>query len=188
MGNPRKTRKTYQGPSHPWQKTRIDEEKRLKDKYYYKNKKELWKVTSKLRNYRRQARRLIPLLGTSQGELEKKQIVDKLSLYGLVTKDAQLDNILKLEIEDILNRRLQTLVYRKGLANTIKQARQFITHGLVKINNNTINSPSYMVKVSEEAGITLESRIEERLKSRQKAELQKEVENVKTEAGNSPSG
>ena len=40
MGDPRKLRKKYYPPSHPWQKIRIDEEKILMKDYGFKNKKE----------------------------------------------------------------------------------------------------------------------------------------------------
>jgi len=181
MGNPIKPRKAYQGPSHPWQKARIDEERRLKQKYAYKNKKELWKFTSLLRDYRAQARSLIPLLDTTQGKREQKQLVEKLAGYGLVAKDATMDDILKLEIEDLLNRRLQTLVYRKGLANTVKQARQFIVHGHVKIEGNKITAPSYMVKVKEEETVILEPHVEEELKKQERVATKTEVEDAKAE-------
>ena len=41
MGSPKKQRKKYSKPSHPWQKARIEEEKALKKEYSFKNKKEL---------------------------------------------------------------------------------------------------------------------------------------------------
>lgn len=189
MGDPKKTRKTFQGPSHPWQKLRIDEERRLKHKYAYKNKKELWKFTSRLRDFRAQARGLIPRLETKQGQLEKKQLIDKLLGYGLIGKDANIDDILKLEIEDLLNRRLQTLVFRKGFANSIKQARQFIVHGHVRVEGIKVTSPSYIVKVVEEAGIELLPKLLDDLKKAETVQIQKEVENVKgTGADNSGTG
>ncbi len=179
MGDPKFSRKKFKRPSHPWQKARIVEEEHLKKKYAYKNKCELWKVTSKLRNIRAQARSLIPRIGTKQGDLEKKQLIDKLLRYGLISDKADLDDILKLSIEDLLNRRLQSLIFKKGLANTVKQARQLIVHGHVCVGDRAVTSPSYFVTVKEEALIGVKPELLEILKKRQVAEIKKEVENVK---------
>ena len=56
MGHPKKTRKKYKTPSHPWQKDRLEEEKILTKEYGLKNKKELWKGDSHLRKVKRQAK------------------------------------------------------------------------------------------------------------------------------------
>ena len=148
-----KIKKKYSGPSHLWQMGRIKEEAQLKKEYGYKNKKEIWKVESKLRNFRAQARRLIPLTH-NQAKLEKKQLLDKLASLGLITSGAQIEDVLGLNIRDLLERRLQTLVYRKKLANTIKQARQLITHNHIVIGDKVSTSPSQLIRVSDENSIT----------------------------------
>ncbi len=131
---------------------RIKEESQLRREYGYKNKTEVWKVQSILRSFRAQARRLIPLTD-EQAQLEKRQLLSKLASLGLVNENAQIEDVLALTVRDLLERRLQTLVFRKKLANSVKQARQFITHGHITINGKKITSPAYMVKVSEENGI-----------------------------------
>jgi small subunit ribosomal protein S4 len=73
---------------------------------------------------------------------------------GLIKKSAQLDDILSLTSKDIMERRLQTLVHRKGLAKSMKQARQFITHGHIRIKDKMITVPSYVVKIDEEEHIS----------------------------------
>jgi len=128
---------------------RIKEEKQLRKEYGYKNKKEIWKMQSILRNFRAQARRLIPLTD-KQAQLEKKQLLSRLYSLGLVKENAQIEDVLALTIRDILERRLQTLVFRKKMANTIKQARQFITHGHIVIGDKKVTSPSHLVRVDEE--------------------------------------
>ena len=67
--------------------------------------------------------------------------------------DSQLDDILTLDVNTILERRLQTIVYRSGLANTIKQARQFVVHGHISLNGHCVDVPSYKVKVEEESSL-----------------------------------
>jgi small subunit ribosomal protein S4 len=64
-----------------------------------------------------------------------------------------LDDVLELDIESILSRRLQTLAYLKGLANTPKQARQLICHGHIAIGGRKVNVPSYLVSKDEEEEI-----------------------------------
>ena len=147
-----KLRKKYSGPSHLWQMARIKEEKELKKEYGYKNKREIWKVRSILRKFRAQARRLIPLTG-KQAELEKKQLLTRLYNLGLVPENARIEDVLSLTVRDLLERRLQTLVYRKNMANTIKQARQMITHGHIVIGNKKVKSPSHLVTIGEESEI-----------------------------------
>lgn len=132
--------------------TRIKEEADFRREYGYKNKKEIWKMQSILRKFRAQARRLIPLTD-KQAQLEKKQLLTRLALLGLVKDNAQIEDVLALKIKDVLERRLQTLVLRKRLANTIKQARQMITHGHVIVGSKKITSPSHLVTIKEEPQI-----------------------------------
>jgi small subunit ribosomal protein S4 len=152
MGDPRPLRKKYSGPGHPWQKSRLDEEKKLTKEYALKNKKELNKAGSKLKGFAGQAKKLTASR-TEQSEIERKQLIGRLSRLGLLGTGAKLDDVLRLQVSDILGRRLQTLVYKKGLARTQKQARQFITHHHVTVNGKTITAPGYMVPVADEGAI-----------------------------------
>ncbi|MBN1275596.1 30S ribosomal protein S4 [Candidatus Woesearchaeota archaeon] len=153
MGDPRKTRSAYQGPRHPWNKERIDAEKQLAYAYGLSNKKELWKAESKLKHYKDNTKKLIAQTGP-QAEKERQQLFKKLQRYGLVGADATADDVLGLETEQLLDRRLQTLVHKKELARTIKQARQFITHGHVMVNGRKVTVAGYLVPVAEEDTIT----------------------------------
>ncbi len=137
--------KTYETPSRPHEA--IQEETELLEEYGLKNKKELWKAESELRRHRRETRRL--LAEQESGE----QIVEKLQRFGILEENTELNDILSLDVEDILERRLQTLVYRKGLARSIDQARQFVVHGHISIGDRRVTVPSYTVKRSEEEKI-----------------------------------
>ena len=148
-----KLRKKYSGPSHLWQMERIKEESQLRYEYGYKNKKELWKMTSILRNFRGQARKLISLT-SNQAAIERKQLINRLISLGLVKEDAHLENVLALTIKDIMDRRLQTIVLKKRLANTVRQARQFITHGHIMVGDHNVTSPSMLVKLLDEPKIS----------------------------------
>ena len=153
MGDPKRQRKRYETPSHPWIKERLDREGVLVQKYALKNKKELWKHETQLKNFRRRARRLLAARG-KQAEIERAQLLQRLVRLGMLPEEAHLDDVLSLTIDDILERRLQTLVFKKGLARTIKQARQLIVHGHIEVNGQVIRSPSYLVLKEEESGIT----------------------------------
>jgi len=155
MGDPKRIRKKFSKPAHPWRKERLDEEKELLDKYGLKNKKELWKAESFLRNLARQAKKLIAA-STPQAEKEGKQLLDKLESLGLTKKTVE--ETLSLTLNDILERRLQTQVFRKDMAHSIVQARQFITHGHITIGDNRITSPSYIVSAKEESSIGFSGR------------------------------
>lgn len=113
MGDPKRQRKKYETPPHPWIKERLDRERVLMDKYELKNKKELWKHETQLKNFRRRARRLLAARG-KQAEIEREQLLSRLKRLGLLPEDAVLDDVLSLTVEDILERRLQTIVYKKG--------------------------------------------------------------------------
>ncbi|THE63348.1 30S ribosomal protein S4 [Salinadaptatus halalkaliphilus] len=143
--------KQYETPNHPYQGERIASEHSLLDRYGLTNKEELWRAQSELRSYRREAR---DLLGQPQGDeavvRRSEEFLGRLKRVGILDDEDDLGDVLSLEIEDVLERRLQTVVYRKGLANTPQQARQFITHGHVVVGQQRHRVPSYVVDVDEE--------------------------------------
>ena len=149
MGDPKKQKKKYATPRFPWRSDVLESELRLLGEYGLRNKRELWRHRTMLSKFRGIAR---SLLGTpaSQRVVLEKQLLDKLKRLGILPEDAVLDDVLDLTVESILERRLQTLVFRKGLAKTIHQARQLITHGHIAINGKKVFSPSYIVPKNEE--------------------------------------
>ncbi len=155
MGDPKKSRKKYSRPLRPWEGERIKEENELKRKYGLKNKKEIWKARTILKKYRGLARDRGALIraGNEQAEKESAELLKRLVKLGILVEGSQLNNILALDVENILSRRLQTLVYEKGLAHTSHQARQFITHGHISINGRKMSVPGYLVPVTDEANI-----------------------------------
>jgi small subunit ribosomal protein S4 len=156
MGSPRRPRKKYETPEHPWRKERIDAEKILVDEYGLKNKKEVYKISSELRSYFRQARSLISSTSL-QGKKEEKQLLDKLYNYNLVQdKNMKVENVLNLNIKDLMERRLQTVIYKHGMAKTINQSRQFIIHGHIFVGGKKVTVPSYLVRRDEENQITFD--------------------------------
>jgi small subunit ribosomal protein S4 len=144
MGDPRTSRRKYQKPSHPWQEERIKNEDEYVRKYGLKNKKEFWKAESFLRDQRGQARNYLPLVlrDDEQGIKEADQLLDTLLRPGILGADANLDDVLALDVDALLSRRLQTVTYLKGLANTPTQARQFISHGHIAVNGQRVPRPA----------------------------------------------
>lgn len=156
MGDPKFSRKTYDTPSHPWQGERIKAELEVVRAFGLKNKTEVWKAQSVLRNYRKQARELQALLrgGDAQAKKEADALLNKCGRIGVLPLEgATLNDILTLTEKNILGRRLQTIVYEKGLASTITQARQMIVHGHIFMNGHKVTVPGYIVTRNEESTI-----------------------------------
>ena len=150
MGDPKKSRKKWEGPSHPWIKLNLEREQVLLGKYGLRNKKELWIAETIIRKFRHQARALLALPPAERAAREK-QLVQKLYKLGILDKEnSTVDDILGLTAENYLERRLQTIVYKKGLARTIYQARQLIVHGHIAIGGRRVTSPGYIVSRDEE--------------------------------------
>ncbi|QCJ46506.1 MULTISPECIES: 30S ribosomal protein S4 [Haloprofundus] len=153
-----KNTKSYETPNHPYQGERIAREGDLLGRYGLKNKEELWRAQSELRSFRREARRL---LGDAQGDIDEAGIegaefLDRLRRLGILNDSDDISEILSLDVTDLLERRLQTVAYRKGLGNTPKQARQFITHGHVTVEGARVTVPSKKVEVGEESTVSFE--------------------------------
>ncbi len=139
-------KKKYSSPRKVFDSTRIEEENKLIQKYGLKNKKEIWKANSAIEKIRNQAKKLI----TAEEE-EKEKLFSKLNETGFDVE--KIADILGLDKENWLKRRLQTIVYEKGLAKTPKEARQLIVHKHISIGGKIVNIPSYIVKVGEEGEI-----------------------------------
>lgn len=152
MGHKKRQRKKFDTPGHPWEGARIIKEKTLMEKYGFKNKKEIWKMESTLRSFKRQAKSLIAGV-TEQADKERKQLINKLVKLGLTKPGAKLDDILDLKTDDILERRLQTIVFKKGLAKSAGQARQFIIHGHISLDGEKVTTPSRLILRDEESKI-----------------------------------
>lgn len=153
MGDPRRFRNQYHRPAKPWQRERIEEERALMREYGLKNKAEIYRARSRLKTFADTAKKLIVARGT-QAEIERQQLLARLARLGLVRQGAQLDDVLGIQLKNFLERRLQTLVTRKGLARSMNQARQFITHEHITVGNRIVSAPGYHVPVEEEASIS----------------------------------
>ncbi|OFV68258.1 MAG: Ribosomal protein S4/S9, eukaryotic/archaeal [Candidatus Syntrophoarchaeum caldarius] len=157
MGYPGKCKKQYETPRYPWQEEKLEEDANLIKRYGLRNKRELWRAESTLRKYRRVARRLLAKrasgMVSDSTKREIENLLESLKRRGVLELDGELDDILALTVEDFLNRRLQTLVVQKNLASSMRQARQFIVHGHIALNDRRITIPGYMVNRGEESNL-----------------------------------
>jgi small subunit ribosomal protein S4 len=154
MGDPKFLRRGYDTPKHPWEAQRMEEERKLLQKYGLKNKRELWRSQSVLRGFRRQARDLQARLrtGEPQAKREADGLLGRLTRLGILPVGTPtIDDVLALTPEVVLQRRLEWIVFARGLAGTAKQARQMIVHGHVALDGRRITRPGYLVAGSEES-------------------------------------
>ena len=149
MGDPKKKHKTYNTPKRPYDATALQEELRIIGVYGLRNKRELWKAHTELSHMRGRARDLLSL-GAAERERREREIINKLYKRGLVMENSRLEDVLTLSVEDLLERRLQTYIFRRGLASSLFQARQLITHGHISVSGRKVTSPSYQVKIEDE--------------------------------------
>jgi small subunit ribosomal protein S4 len=147
----RRIRKTFKRPKKAWDLARIKDDKILLNKYGLRRKRELWKGEEILRNFRGRARELI----ASEDKEKEKVLLSKLSKFGMLTKGTSLDDVLALTVNDVFERRLQTVILRRGLADSIKHSRQKIVHGHVSVDGRRVIFPSYLVPVEEEKKISI---------------------------------
>ena len=156
MGDTKNFRRVWKKPKRPLNFDLKMDELKILGTFGLKTKRELWKARTELSRVRNQARSLLAL---RQDVREQKEpiLMNSLSKVGYVQSDAVLDDVLNLEINDLLGRRLQTIVQKKFYFKTPYQARQAVSHGHVLIGDQIVNIPSYIVKVDEEDKVKLTS-------------------------------
>ena len=154
MGDTKKARKQYSRPRSPWRTDQLAQELYLLGTFGLRNKRELWKAQTQLSSVRKQARTL--LAATQAVRLrEEKKLLDSLRRKGLIGEAATLDDILSLTVEDVLGRRLQSMVFKKGMALSPLHSRQLIVHGHVAVGGRVITVPGYDVGAIDEGTVAL---------------------------------
>jgi small subunit ribosomal protein S4 len=152
LGDPHKPKKTYHRPRRIWTIDQLNAELYTLGTYGLRNKRELWKAQSEIARIRNQARALLAI-PTEVGRDKELRLLGFLNRLGLVNESATLDDVLNLKIEDILERRLQTIVMRKIMSKSAIQARQIVSHCHVSVGSRTVNLPGYIVRKDEEQNI-----------------------------------
>lgn len=170
-------KKNYSRPKRPFEKIRIIEEEKIKKEYGLKNKKEIWKAEAKIKSMREKAKKMI-----SKDHEEQKRLFNQLKKIGINVES--IGDILALDKKDYLEQRLQTILVKKKIATTMKQARQLITHKKIMIDGKIINIPSYIVPVELRGKISIKEKMNKRIKKVNKEESEndgKSVENPEEE-------
>ena len=154
-GAPRTYSKTYSTPHRPYESSRLDAELKLDGEYGLKNKREIYRINFQLSKIRRAARDLLTRDEKDPKRLfEGNALIRRLVRVGVLPEDKRkLDYVLALKVEDFLERRLQTMVYKLGLAKSIHHARVLITQRHIAVGKQIVNIPSFMVRLDSEKHI-----------------------------------
>jgi len=185
MGDPKYPRRVWKKPKRPLNYELKMEELKTLGTFGLRTKRELWKTNTELSRIRHQARSLLALRQDVRDEKEPI-LMKSLARIGLVSSDATLDDVLNLNVDNLLSRRLQTIVSKKLGFKTPYQARQAVIHGHIMIGDRKIDIPSYTVTVGEEDSVHFapESKIPEMLeKTKSEPEV---VETPAEETGEKP--
>ena len=157
--------KQYSRPKRPFDKARFEEEAKIKEEFGLKNKREIWRADARVKSIREKAKKLI-----SAKPEEQQALFNRLKEIGLNV--GSIPDVLSLDKSDYLQRRLQTVLVKKKLAKTPKEARQLIVHKKVMIGKNAVDSPSYIVPVDMEDKISL--RVKVKKVKEQESEVQED--------------
>lgn len=140
--------KKYSRPRKLYESQRIADENVLVENYGLKSKREIWRTEARVRYFRTRAKQLI-----TASQKEQESLFNKLRTLGLNVSSVA--DVLALNKEDLLKRRLSSVLVAKNMATTPKQARQMITHKRVFIEGTIVNSPGYLVSVNDENHISI---------------------------------
>merc|ERR1712212_601323 len=152
---PAKYSKVYTTPRRPFEKARLDQELKLIGEYGLRNKREVWRVKYSLALIRSAARELLTLEEKNPRRLfEGNALLRRLVRTGVLSDDRmKLDYVLGLKIEDFLERRLQTQVFKLGLAKSIHHARVLIKQRHIRVRKQLVNVQSFIVRLDSQKHI-----------------------------------
>merc|ERR1711862_444323 len=120
-----------------------------------RNKREGWRIKYSLAKIRSAARELLTLEEKDQRRLfEGNALLRRLVRIGVLDENRmKLDYVLGLKIEGFLERRLQTQVFKLGLAKSIHHARVLIRQRHIRVSKQVVNIPSFVVRLDSQKHI-----------------------------------
>ena len=147
--------KTSRTPRRPFEKERLDNEMKLIGEFGLKNKREVWWTQLTLARIRKAARTLLTLDEKDTKRMfEGGALLRRLLRLGVLDEQkSQLDYVLALKPADFLERRLQTQVFKLGLAKSIHHARVLIKQRHIRVGKQCVNVPSFLVRTDSEKHI-----------------------------------
>lgn len=157
MGHPRKHRAKWSRPLKPFEKERIGAEKAVMKEFGLRRKHELWRAEGIVRDFRRRARELLAV----QNPKLQEELFARLRKIGF--NISTLDDVLGLKTEDVLARRLQTRLVKRGLVKTLRQARQLIVHRHVLVDGQVVHWPSALISAEHDDKIDIAQKIKSKM-------------------------
>ncbi|EFA77190.1 ribosomal protein 1024 [Heterostelium album PN500] len=150
-----KDSRTNSTPRRPFEKERLDNELKIVGEYGLKNKSEVWRVQLALAKIRKSARELLVLdEKDSRRMFEGASLLRRLHKLGVLEESKnKLDYILNLKVQDFMERRLQTMVFKQGLAKSIHHARCLIKGRHIRVGKQLVNVASFLVRVDSQKHI-----------------------------------
>ena len=147
--------KVFTTPRRPFEKARLDQELKLIGEYGLRNKREVWRVKFALAKIRKASRDLLTLEERDPRRLfEGNALLRRLVRIGVLDENRmKLDYVLGLKVEDFLERRLQTQVFKLGLAKSIHHARVLIRQRHIRVRRQVVNVPSFIVRLDSQKHI-----------------------------------
>ena len=153
--NYRNRSSTFRKPKRPFEKDRLDAEMKVVGEYGLKNKREVWRVQYVLSKMRSAARELLTKDEKDDDRIfHGEALLRRMVRYGLLLdSERKLDFVLGLTSSKLMERRLQTKVFKQGLAKSIHHARVLIRQRHIRVGRQICDIPSFMVRTDSEKHI-----------------------------------